>query len=602
MEPGLVSATLEHVLLYNSAAQELELDDAHFEKWLEAWNLGEQSEFLPPRVIRKDQPDGELSSALGWTSCRSAKTYQPSTTDEVAEIITEIYKASKGDTDGSLPVQSYLVRATHNNFYTHNNLSCVQEASSGSATSVSLDMSRMSSLLEYDAEAHTVTAQAGMTFAALDGYLLRHGLSLPGMTVSPHMAGMSLGGALMTASHGTSLIGPATIAPYIRIAVLVDGMGEVQVLDEPGTLLEGSLGLLGVVTELTIAVSPAKKVAVRQLQEEDVSMAADLRDIIERSQAAALDVTWSPAAGMYTARIWHEAEASAPGEARSTEMHTEMEWLEKVESRLQKDQLDTHDRQGVICEILGDLSSLPMFSANEEGGETDIYDTSVGWLNDMAGIECDNRVDCFWKRAKWTPNEFSIASEDLSDWIEDVRRVMSHASGCPSFLLNMRFILGSESLLAMHTGQQVVAIEINTHSSVEATKLRYPVKQQAVLEEIVQMTMCKLGYNVPNHHTDWALATNRMFSGPCPVRDMYGDHFDMFLERMAVYDPLSLFVPPLFSAVVARQEAKYYPGCAMDGECFCRSDDHCGVGMECATGAVFTTYRVCRLAHKMDEL
>ncbi len=42
--------------------------------------------------------------------------------------------------------------------------------------------------------------------------------------------------------------------------------GQTHVLERPQTLLEGSMGLLGVITELTIEVVPAKKVAVKQIQ------------------------------------------------------------------------------------------------------------------------------------------------------------------------------------------------------------------------------------------------------------------------------------------------------------------------------------------------
>lgn len=59
----------------------------------------------------------------------------------------------------------------------------------------------------------------------LDQLLLENHLSLPGVIVAPHLAGMSVGGALATAAHGTSLVGPATIAPYMTSAVLVDGTG-----------------------------------------------------------------------------------------------------------------------------------------------------------------------------------------------------------------------------------------------------------------------------------------------------------------------------------------------------------------------------------------
>lgn len=139
---------------------------------------------------------------------------------------------------------------------------------------------------------------------SLQSILMEYGLSLPG-PVSPHLAGMMVGSALVTSAHGSSLVGPATIGPFLATAVMVDGTGEVHVLSEPGDLLEGSVGMLGLVTEVTLFVQPARKVAVRQLQGEDFGMVSDMRDIIDNSAAISLDVMWSPTAGMYTARVWH---------------------------------------------------------------------------------------------------------------------------------------------------------------------------------------------------------------------------------------------------------------------------------------------------------
>jgi hypothetical protein len=55
--------------------------------------------------------------------------------------------------------------------------------------------------------------------------LLTNGLSLPGITISPHLADFTVGAALMTAAHGSSLVGPASIAAYVIKAILVDGTG-----------------------------------------------------------------------------------------------------------------------------------------------------------------------------------------------------------------------------------------------------------------------------------------------------------------------------------------------------------------------------------------
>jgi len=55
-------------------------------------------------------------------------------------------------------------------------------------------------------------------------------------------------------------------------------------LDSPGDLLEGSLGLFGVITELTLGVTRARKLTVMQMQQEDALMLDELRLIIEESQ------------------------------------------------------------------------------------------------------------------------------------------------------------------------------------------------------------------------------------------------------------------------------------------------------------------------------
>jgi hypothetical protein len=60
--------------------------------------------------------------------------------------------------------------------------------------------------------------------------------------------------------------------------------GHVIALDSPGELLEGSLGLFGVITEVTLQVTGARKVSVLQVQQEDVYMLEEIRDVIDSSK------------------------------------------------------------------------------------------------------------------------------------------------------------------------------------------------------------------------------------------------------------------------------------------------------------------------------
>mmetsp|Transcript_5231 Transcript_5231/g.11442 ORF Transcript_5231/g.11442 Transcript_5231/m.11442 type:complete len:590 (-) Transcript_5231:711-2480(-) len=543
------------------------------------------------------QTSHEISSALGWKSCRPAILYQPANTDEVADIIQSLHR------EHSLGVQKYLIRATHQNFFSHNNMSC-PITEDATVLTVAIDTSAMKNLLQINDEDMTVTVQAGMTFTELEKLLLEHGLSLPGILLPPHIGGMTLGGALATASHGTALMGPASLAAYLRAAVLVDGTGDVHALDTPGDLLEGSLGLLGVITELSFIAAPVRKVAVKQLQEEDVEFIGDLTEIVENSHGLALDVTWSPSAGMYTARVWHETEPSDIGNAANNLFRGPSELLQQVEQLLARDQVDLHDEEGIICQVLGDITAQPLFvekgsagEADEEAAEQNIYNVTVGYSNQMGTSTCseENR-ECFWQHAKLTPHLISFDSADMSDWVHDVRELLQNAAGCTSFLINFRFALASESPLAMHSGKQVVSVELSTYSSRQHDGT-WPVKQQGLLEEILQMTLCNYG-----GRPHWSLSTNRMFSAPCATRDAYGQEFDLFMERRMRYDPHGIFLHPMFQRIADRSEAIYYPGCAIIGDCFCKEDRHCGHGHKCVSGYLYPDYKVCTpvLSHTHD--
>ncbi|KXZ56870.1 hypothetical protein GPECTOR_1g785 [Gonium pectorale] len=511
--------------------------------------------------------------------------------------------------DQQVTGQKYLVRATNQGFVSHNNLSCPCADARSDVRAVALDMSAMNKVLEFNDDRETVTVQAGITFEALERTLLDYDMSLPGVVVAPQLGSMTVGAAIVTSAHGSSLVGPATIAPFLQSALMVDGTGDVRLLDTPGEVLEGSLGLLGVVTEVTMYVQRKKKMAVRQIQSEDFDLVADLRDIIDNSEALSLDVMWNPTAGMYQARVWHFTDVASRGEARNAQLQPPADWLLQLPERVHRDQLDLMDREGHMCEVIGEMSHFPAFShvSAQDKDETVPQDTAIGWLNHMASASCAGGAtaataasrpphggplaaagSCLLSAAKWTPYELAINSQDFSAWLADARAILRHARGCPPFVLNFRFVGESDAPLALSSGRQVVAIELSTLSSHKANEQGLHFKFARLHEEIVQMTLCKY-----SGRPQWAFATNRLLLGPCPVRDLYGASFDQFLDQRVLYDPAGLFTPPLFNDIVERRVAPHSTGCAARLECFCTADEHCGPHHECVPGYEFPEYKVC---------
>jgi hypothetical protein len=46
--------------------------------------------------------------------------------------------------------------------------------------------------------------------------------------------------------------------------------------------------------------------------------------------------------------------------------------------------------------------------------------------------------------------------------------------------------------------------------------------------------------------------------------------------------------------VVKGEPYKYYPGCALNKDCFCTKDEHCSKGMACVPARSFPDFNVCK--------
>lgn len=137
------------------------------------------------------------------------------------------------------------------------------------ATMVSLD--RMSELVSVDAQAQTVTLQAGARLALLSRQLDAQGFGLRNL---PDIDTQSFAGAIATATHGTGRTLPALHADVIALRLMTP-QGEVLECSEqrnPELLAAArvSLGSLGVLMQATVRVLPAfnlhRRVFLKPLQ------------------------------------------------------------------------------------------------------------------------------------------------------------------------------------------------------------------------------------------------------------------------------------------------------------------------------------------------
>lgn len=163
---------------------------------------------------------------------------------------------------------------------------------------VGVVMTKLARVVDYPARDMTITVEAGITLEQLAATLATERQWLPVET--PQADRATLGGLVATAFSGPRRYGYGTLRDYVIGITAVDGRGETfkaggrVVKNVAGydfcKLLTGSLGTLGVITQLTLKIRPRP--------ERSAFLVAELRDLdaAERLLAAIIDSATTPAA------------------------------------------------------------------------------------------------------------------------------------------------------------------------------------------------------------------------------------------------------------------------------------------------------------------
>jgi xylitol oxidase len=120
-----------------------------------------------------------------------------------------------------------------------------------------LSLKAMDEVVALDPEAHTVTVDAGMTYAQLCPHLHTRGFALHNLASLPHI---SIAGACSTATHGSGEKN-GNLATAVSALEIVTAAGEVVKLSrqQDGEAFRGAvvgLGALGVITKITLDIQP----------------------------------------------------------------------------------------------------------------------------------------------------------------------------------------------------------------------------------------------------------------------------------------------------------------------------------------------------------
>ncbi len=171
--------------------------------------------------------------------------------------------------------------------------------------------------LELDETARTVTVSAGTRYAEVTAFVQDAGFALHNLGSLPHI---SVGGACATGTHGSGT-GNGVLGAAVRGLELVRPDGELMSIGADDPRLAGavvSLGALGVVTALTLALEPTFDVA--QVVVDDVPHPALLDDLPEVMGSAYSVSAFTDWADPLRWQVWRKHRVKAGGPVPTSDL------------------------------------------------------------------------------------------------------------------------------------------------------------------------------------------------------------------------------------------------------------------------------------------
>ncbi|KAG0606949.1 hypothetical protein M758_9G181600 [Ceratodon purpureus] len=579
-----------------------------------------------------DDTSTTLYSSDNYLKCTSDQQVTVNSTQDLSDLI-KLYTSSKK------PVK---IRATRRGFHSSMGFVCSGKRGSSYAeyhkvidnhviTSITVLLHLMNRIVTVDCEHHQLTVEAGMTLRELTLAAEANHMSVLAGSL-PVYANLTVGGVIMASAHGTGYRRSSSVGDLVRKVKWVNGKGEIIVSDlqtkhgaKEVRALVGGLGLLGIVTEVTLQLQPYSRSIVEVRKDlKDKNIVDDLKKMIKHETPAVI-AFWRPDFGTYKSVLWTQVNESEYSAAKmpkfypngSIELFTAVDdhlanTVKEVMAAWENDAKDESPSANVLN---ADVCSLSMAIQN-----TSVFQDGTGSFIDHATLPTNYAMisaDCAPKclfdvhhmGVFFEDTEFTIKLSQFEDWANDVKKVVkTELTEANTRLANrygegkvkrcmspgyfwIRFGQGNQNLLSTTTGlDDFVHVQWSTaHSAFTPNKLS---KISTIVETIEQLTLCK--YKGRPH---WGKNHERVVRHPkCKVRDNFpAENIAKLLEMQHEHDPEKIFEPELFRRLLQRSGPEYCPLCTPHYSCYCAHDSHCPPGFRCRASASFAEYKICRL-------
>ncbi|GMN42817.1 hypothetical protein TIFTF001_012018 [Ficus carica] len=460
-------------------------------------------------------------------------------------------------------------------------------------------------VLKIDFEAMTMTVQSGVSLRELINAAAKAGLALP---YTPYWWGLTVGGLLGTGAHGSTLWGKGSSVPDYVVGLTIISSGEVtdgfvkvrRLVDGDQDLnaAKVSLGVLGVISQVTFKLQPMFKRSITYLTKNDSDLGDQVSTFGRQHEFA--DMTWFPSQQKVVYRVDDRVSSNTAGDGlydaiafRSTASFA----AETIRVREEMEEFFGDDNGKCLDGRVSTFALSKLAYGLTHNGVIFLGYPVIGYQNRLqASGTCLDSTDqdsiCPWDPKVdslfFHQTTVSIALSVVKSFIEDVQKLvkLEPTALCGLELYNgilMRYVTASSAYLGKQ--EDAIDFDITYYRSKDPLNPRL---YEDILEEIEQMAVFKYG-GLPH----WGKNRNIAFEG---VINKY-KNAEEFLRVKEVYDPKGLFSSDWTDQVLGLKDglAIVKEGCALEGLCICSEDVHCAPskGYFCREGKIYKEARVC---------